>query len=227
MGLGLLLIPSLGGYWFLRHANVTRYEIYRQSGYHLLFQSAIAGIVLAAVGHVITLVIYHFDPQIRTAWYSEIPVEYLDTAILSVLLSLVLPLIINLFYHRDRAAKRTAKRYGDLMELIISDSIERQTMVEMSLQNGKSYIGYALESSIAKQVSSDIAIAPVASGYRSEDKRELHITTHYAPVIRRWRGDDSSIDDVIRDFRVVISRREVCSIRPFDPRVYLLFRQEQ
>jgi hypothetical protein len=113
------------------------------------------------------------------------------------------------------------------MELIIADSIERQKMVELSLRNGKSYIGYALESNITKRGSSDVALAPVASGYRSEDTRELRITTHYAPVIQKWRGDDSSIDDIVRDFRIVISREEICSARFFDPKVYLLFRQEQ
>ena len=227
MGLGLLLIPSLGGYWFLQHANFTRYEIYRQSGYHLLFRSALAGIVLAAVAHVIALGINHFAPDFRAAWYSHIPVVYLDTAILSVVLSVSLPPILNLFYSRDRAAQQTAERYGDLMELIIADSIERQKMVELSLRNGKSYIGYTLESNIAKRGSSDVALAPVASGYRSEDTRELRITTHYAPVIQKWRGDDSSIADTIRDFRVVLPRSEICSARLFDPKVYVLFRQER
>ena len=232
MGLGLFLIPSLGGYWFLQHANFTRYEIYRQSGYHLLFRSALAGIVLAAVAHAIALGLNHFAPDFRTAWYSHIPVVhipvvYLDTAILSIVLSVSLPPILNLFYSRDRAAKKTAERYGDLMELIIADSIERQKMVELSLRNGKSYIGYTLESSITKRGSSDVALAPVASGYRAEDTRELRITTHYAPVIQKWRGDDSSIADTIRDFRVVLPRSEICSARLFDPKVYVLFRQER
>ena len=103
-----------------------------------------AGIVLAAFAHTIALIINHFAPQLRAAWYSQVAVDYLDTAILSIVVSLVLPPIINLFDNREKAAKRTVKRYGDLMELIISDSIERHKMMELSLQNGKSYIGYAI-----------------------------------------------------------------------------------
>ena len=132
-----------------------------------------------------------------------------------------------MFDNQEKAAKRTAQRYGDLLELIISDSIERQKMVELSLQSGKSYIGYAIESSITKPGTCDVALTPVASGYRASDTHELQITTHYAPVIQKWRGDDSSEDDIIRDFRIVISREEICSARLFDPVVYLMFRQGQ
>ena len=43
MGLGLFLVPTIGGYWFLTHLNYTRYRAYRDSGYHVLFSSAFAG----------------------------------------------------------------------------------------------------------------------------------------------------------------------------------------
>ena len=109
--------------------------------------------------------------------------------------------------------------------LIISDSIERREMVELSLQNGKSYIGYAIESGITKPSTGDVALTPVASGYRSTETRELHITTHYSHVIQKWRGNEASEADIIRDFRVVISREEICSARLFDPAVYVMFRQ--
>ena len=228
MGLGLLLIPSLGGYWFLQHANITRYEIYRASGYHLLFRSAMVGVILAAIAHALAVFLNHCIPQIREFWYPLVPINYVDTAALSIALAVALPPVINMFYGQERAAKRTAEKYGDLIELVIVDSIERQKMVELSLKNGKSYIGYAIQSNITKRGSSDVALAPVASGYRSEDTRELHITTHYAPVIRKWLGDDSSsIDEIIRDFKVVIPRIEICSARIFDPEVYLLFRQNR
>ena len=227
MGLGLLLIPSLGGYWFLQHANFTRYEIHRLSGYHLLFRSAMAGIVLAAFAHAFVLIVNQFVPELRTVWRSYVAVDYLDTAVVSLVLALVLPPIINRFDSRKNAARRTAERYGDLMELIISDSIEQQKMIELSLKTGKSYIGYAINNSITKPGASDVAVTPVASGYRSGQTHELHLTTHYAPVIKEWYGGDSSKDEIVRDFRIVISREEIASVRLFAPNVYLLFLQHR
>ena len=49
MGLGLFLVPVLGGYLLLTRLHYTRYDILRKSGYHLFFQSAIAGCVLVGV----------------------------------------------------------------------------------------------------------------------------------------------------------------------------------
>ena len=97
------------------------------------------------------------------------------------------------------------------MELIISDSIERREMVELSWQNGKSYIGYAIESGITKPSTGGVALTPVASGYRSAETRELHITNHYSHVIQKWCRNEASDADIIRDFRIVISREEICS----------------
>ena len=59
MSLGLLLIPSLAGYWFLQNANFTRFNNYRLSGYHLLFRSALAGIFLTVAAHTIAVLLIY------------------------------------------------------------------------------------------------------------------------------------------------------------------------
>lgn len=148
MGLGLLLIPSLGGYWFLQRANFTRFEIYRLSGYHLLFRSALAGMVLGSLAHFITLLLNDIEPRIRSFWYAYIPVDYIDTAFLSILLAAATPPVLNIFYRKERAAKRTAEDYGDLIEMVIASAFERRKMMELSLKNRKSYIGVVLHRSI-------------------------------------------------------------------------------
>ena len=49
MGLGLFLVPTVGGYWFLTHCNYTRYRAFRDSGYHVLFSSAFVGALLSGL----------------------------------------------------------------------------------------------------------------------------------------------------------------------------------
>ena len=228
MGLGLLLIPSLGGYWFLQRANFTRFEIYRLSGYHLLFRSALAGIVLGSLAHLITLLLNDIEPQIRSFWYAYIPVDYIDTAVLSILLAVATPPVLNMFYSKEKAAKRTAEDYGDLIEMVIASAFERRKMIELSLKNRKSYIGVVLHRSITKRGRSDVTLLPTASGYRSEDTLELRLTTNYAPIIEKLIDKDPEIiDDRLRDYSVVLPRSEVCSARLFDPEVYRLFQQSQ
>ena len=93
-------------------------------------------------------------------------------------------------------------------------------LIEISLKSRKSYIGVALESG------SDVALIPVASGYRDESTYELHITTNYAPVFYEFlEGEESSLVD--EDFRVVIPMPEIVAARIFDPEVYERFQQEE
>ena len=225
MGLGLLLIPSLGGYWFLRRANFTRFEIYRLSGYHLLFRSALAGIILASFAHPIALFIDALVPQLRSFWYAYISVNYVDTAILSILLAAIIPPVINRFHSEERAAKRTSENYGDLIELMIARAFEQIKLIELSLKNRKSYIGFVLWRSITKRGQSDVTLVPVVSGYRFEDTLELCITTNYAPIIYKWIKEKPKKLSDFRDFNVVIPRSEVSSARIFDPEAYRLFQQ--
>lgn len=222
MGLGLLLIPSLAGYWFLQYANFTRFNNYRLSGYHLLFRSALAGIFLTAVAHTIAVLLNVHAPQIRSFLYGHVPVDYVDTAILNILLAILVPPAVNKIYSEEKAAKRAAETYGDLIETVITSAFVQRKLLELSLKNRKSYIGVVLHRSITKRGQSDVTLIPMASGYRSEDTLELHITTHYASIIDKWMEPD---DNDIRDFRVVIPRSEVCSARIFDPDAYLLFQQ--
>ena len=228
MGLGLLLIPSLGGYWFLRRANFTRFEIFRLSGYHLLFQSALAGIILASFAHLIALRIDAIVPQIRSFWYAYIPVYYVDTAILSILLAVVIPPVINRFHSEEKAVKRAAEKYGDHIELMIARAFERGKLIELSLKNRKSYIGIVLRSVITERGRSDVTLLPIASGYRSEDTLDLYITTNYAKIIDEMIGENKEgIPDILRDFYVVFPRSEVSSARIFDPEVYRRFQRSQ
>ena len=227
MGLGLLLIPSLGGYLFLQYANFTRFEIYRLSGYHLLFRSALAGIPLALVGHIIAISVNLLVPQLRSYWYTHVPVDYGDSAILSLLLAVAIPSVINWFYRKEKAAKRTANNYGDLIELMITRAFEQIKLIELSLKNRKSYIGFVLWRSITKRGQSDVTLVPVVSGYRSEDTIKLYITTNYAPIIYEGIKEKPKKISKFRDFNVVIPRSEVASARIFDPEVYRRFERSQ
>ena len=136
----------------------------------------------------------------------------------------MLPIIGNQFYGEEKAARRAATESGDLIELLTAKSIDDQRLIELSLRSGKSYIGFALESGITRQGESDIALIPMASGYRNKDTHELEITTNYAPVL--GESLEKSSDLVYEDFRIVIPMPEIVSARVFLPETYELFQGE-
>ena len=228
MNLGLLFIPILGGYWFLTHWYFTKYSALRESGYHLFFQSAFAGILLGIPAHLIILVLDCSFPKIGMIWKPFVPHVYYGTAILSVVLGFLLPFALNKCYGQEEAQRRTAEERGELIELIIAESLDRRKLIELSLRSGKVYIGFALRSRMIRRGESDVALIPLGSGYRDEKTHELVITTNYAPVLKECLDPDSDlrIFDLIReDFRVVVPASEIVSARIFSPEIYQRFQQ--
>ena len=97
----------------------------------------------------------------------------------------------------------------------------------------------ALNSGLQAHGESDIALIPLASGYREPDTQKLKITTYYAEVIDEWLDEleesrewsqeleesEERLDD-LKDFRIVIPMSEIVSARLFDLDVYERFQEE-
>ena len=219
MSLGLLLIPTLGGYWLITHWNYTRFRVVRDSGYQFLFKSAFAGAMLFALAYLCIALLNHYLPWTETQWASYMPVEYSDAAVLSVLLGILLPQAANWFYPAQKATEVAAERDGNLIELLIARSISEGRIIELSLRSGKSYIGFGHRNEVEDYEDADISLVPLASGYRDKDTQELRITTNYARVILESGTMDFS------DFRIVIPMSEIVSARLFDWEVYQRFEE--
>lgn len=225
MNIGLfLLIPALSGYWFLTHCHRTNHQIARNTGYHVLFQSSVAGGVIFSVAHLIILIIHRCIPQFSEIWKSWIPYPFADTVALGILVSFVLPFICNFVCTAQKSDKKVAIESGNLIELLLRESIEQGKFVEITLKNRKSYIGSAIDSGAISHRESDISLIPVASGYRNKDSQELEITTNYAPVIAESYPNAESYLDY-KDFQIIIPKSEIVSARIFDPDIYRKFQK--
>ena len=181
----------------------------RDSGYHVFFRAATAGGLLVVVAYA------HF-----------VPFDYSGTFMLSAVPGFMLPPLINLFYKDVMVAERAAVETGDLIELLIAESIRRHILIEVSLKSGKAYIGYAIEAEPPVRGESDVAVVPLWSGYRHSETRELTITKDYVPVISQYFNESTDPRRLParawrwQDFRVAIPRSEIGSARLFDPEVY-------
>ena len=221
MNLGLLLIPALGGYWVLSHALVSRYWVARQTGYKLFFSAAIAGVLLLFAARLVAVFLSGNLAEPMVAWWrSFAPFDYAGTVLISVLLAVVAPAVANIFSDKTKCAMRTANANGDLIECLMQEAIDSNggMLVEVSTKSSKCYIGFAQESGVAATTESDIAISPIASGYRDSETRVLKVTTNYDPTLL---GADLDAED----FRVLIPLSEVASARRFDPDAYELLHQ--
>ena len=221
MNLGLLLIPALGGYHLLSRALVSRYWVARQTGYKLFFSAALAGVALLVVARLVAVSLPSDLAQPVVAWWHGFaPFEYAGTVLISAALAVAIPEVANFFSNKTKCAMRTAKAHGDLIECLMQEAVDSKgrVLVEVSTKGSKCYIGFAQESGVAATSESDIAISPIASGYRDSETRVLKITTNYAPALA---GSDLNLED----FRVLIPLSEVASVRRFDPDAYELLRR--
>lgn len=92
-----LLLPLLGGYVLVAHANCFVYWSSRQSKEQLLLASAFAGALLALVSRVITLLIAHtqWGLDIHRVLHTHVPYDGIGTAALSLILGALLVVWAN------------------------------------------------------------------------------------------------------------------------------------
>ena len=212
MGLGLLLIPALGGYLFITRFNGTRDRATSAGGYHVVFRSAVAGAVLFAMSHLLAVFIEWFMPQVVRLWQVAFPIEYSGTAVASVMLGWGLPLAVNPFVNRLDARRQTALESGDHIGLVVDEAIENAKFIEVSLSSGKCYVGVPLARTFLARADGDLVLIPIFSGHRDNGTRELKLTVNYAPVLRSELRRNTALED----FRVAVPTRKVLSARIFD-----------
>ena len=219
MGFGLLFIPILGGYLFIRGCYWQRFTGSREGGYHLLFRSAIAGAWLLLLAWLLALL----EPRLTDGWliraWGDIrPFPYAGTLGLTLALGPTAAWLVNLFYDRDKAAIKAMVTDNDSMEQLLFESAYYDDyLVELTLCSGKVYAGIVLGAAAIRD-RKYIEIMPFASGYRSTKTLKIHFTTNYAHVL-----DFEKIEG--RDYRVVIPIAEIRTARPFKMDVYNKFQK--
>lgn len=160
MGLGLLLVPALAGYLFLRWFNGTRYALPRETGYHVVFQSSIAGVILFFLARVMVVLADRLAPAMGEWWGAVVPLDYSGTAAGTFVLAVLVPLVLNRLprFRRSDARQRAAEGAGDQISLIIDRAMLRGSLVELSLSSGKSYVGSPIQGTFGHRDSGDVAL---------------------------------------------------------------------
>lgn len=236
--LGLLFLPTLGGYCLLRWIHYTRYSLIQEPGYHVLFKSAVAGCFLFVGSRILILFFFNpnftlvfSDPTLCNAvesWVSFISMYNIETAVMSAILGVILPFPVNKVYGGEKALLRTSKKNGTLLEGIIRELNKSNKMIEISLKNRKCYVGYVINFRPALTPDGDahIAILPVRSGYRDDSTLNLEFTTNYIPSLIKFSEIYTDFPDS-EFFRIVIPISEIMSARIFDPKLFSVFEKEE
>lgn len=147
MPTNLLLLPLLGGFWFVHFCYLFRFRAQRLDGYRLLLESAFFGLLLSVPARLITYYwpsYFEAGRNARTIWedlWCDAPLS--GTATMSLLLGLLAPFAINWIYAMCIQLKK-----GEGPWRFYSDTKDPDTAIESFLRPAREKaLGRAIESS--------------------------------------------------------------------------------
>lgn len=218
--LDFFLLPLLGGFVFIRCFRLTQYPTSRLSGQRLILWAAIASIILIFLSGVTVTLLTQYLPQVSTwlgGWSIEIfPFPHSYTAFGAFLIGCVAWWPANHFWSEEKALKWTIERYGSKVEILFAESIENKKQIQVTLANGKVFVGYISWQPIAPHKdNSYIGLLPTLSGYRDTNSKQVIFVTDYASI---YETIDEYKDK--RDFIKYFSMSEIRIASVFDPDVY-------
>lgn len=226
MPFNLLLLPLVGGYFFLDKWLLTQYYLSRITGNRLIIWSAVpaTGLLLLSVG------ITHYGavifPKVALLWYKIIPFQYSGASFISLLLGLVLPIILNKFIDPIENTQKIIKERGSELDNFLNDAINESKQVSITLKNNKVYIGFITTVYLTVSMLEDrpkfIKLLPTLSGYRDERTKKLNLTTTYTAIYEELYDNE---DFVVEDFQIVIPVSEIFTTNYFDLTAYQKFNE--
>ena len=184
----------------------------RLDGYRLLFESAFAGIVLAAVARwiLVTLEGTALYAVCGKRWWYFAPFAYSDSAALSLALAVCVPLLFN-GVTKTRAKNWAIARSGDGLTRLLNEAATQSKLVSLTMGNMKWYVGYVDQ--VPNLVPQDVylRLLPVMSGYRDRQTLQTVRTVFYKEAFTANPDADLSI---------VLPVSEIKSANLFDEDLY-------
>jgi hypothetical protein len=222
----VLILPLLGGYFFISYWNYTRFDSHRYSGERLIFHSAAAGVIFLILSFCITHSIVGLWPELGRQWNTLVPFEYSGTSLLAFVMGSVLWLPLNQLesFEREKQARRSIENWNDFLEIMLWQAQRELTLVSVVLKSRKVYIGFVTGSFDPLNDRNYIQLLPLQSGYRDSETLQLKITTDYSVVYNRIVNKEVDLPTSnIDDFKILVPVAEITSFNLFDEEAYNLF----
>ncbi len=228
--LDLLLLPLLGGYWFLNTFNYTKFYHQRIERQRLIFNSLIIGFFLSILGLFVDYILLHYFPHIREFLGRLNPIEYsgLNQSLLIFGISYPLAKALNII-PKKYWLSLIIEKWGDDFEKLFWNSLkskqDEDKLLMVTTNANKVYVGYV--NKISKPIgNAHITIIPYFSGYRDKEDQQFFITTDYLSVLENFviNNNEELID---KKMGIVIPRNEISMLSKFNISVFTAFNAHQ
>ncbi len=214
-----LLFVLSGAFVFLYRCHYFSYLASRTEGRQLLFRVAAAAACLVIISHLLLRLGSGLPGQsfVREAWRFASPpdIPLLPVYLTAFVLGPILAALVNLFHDAGRASTRAIERYGTETERLLFGATGDQTLVSVTMESRKVYIGWPVYSPDLRHETNDFRLLPVVSGYRKEQDLSLERTTQYLNVYDQInRGVIQGMK--AKEFEVVLPLEKVVSANLYE-----------
>ncbi|GAA0891314.1 hypothetical protein GCM10009122_09930 [Fulvivirga kasyanovii] len=131
--------------------------------------------------------------------------------------------LINLFTTTNDENFRAISKIGNELERTIAQSYTDMSLLQLTLANGKFYVGIATKIGAPGDLSY-LTIFPLYSGYRDSESKELIFNTDYTSAYESYKDNDPTNDIIMN---VVIKCDQIITATPFDIELYNKFNEEE
>ena len=224
----LLILPLVSGYLLLTKLNHFKYRQQRLERQRLVFDSVLLGILAFTFTYILRLIVEALIPDIVKFLYNLFPfhVPLLVTSFVTLLLGWIAVVIGNLlpFFNKEKCVKRAIRKVGNELELLLLSSVKEKRLLQFTLKNNKTYVGWVKELS-APRTNNFIRIIPAISGYRN-DKMNVEYNTHYLAVYSEYIKEGETLDIKNLKTDLIIFSENIVSVSYFDLEMYNKFNIE-
>ena len=210
----LIAVPIVTafGYRFITIWNYTKFSLkWGSSGhYHVLLNSSFYGFTVFFALLIWTYIIQIFIINIVYFYdviYLIIPFN--ASIYITAMTGMFLPYMLNLIVKERKHLRRAIENFGDSLNLLVFDSIERGDMLELVLKNGEVFIGFPVKTlNFGYQF---VELILHADGLYNAETNSTQITSRYLAVDNEPPNEP---------YKVSIKAEEIVTARKFDPLVY-------
>lgn len=220
----LLLLPLLGGFWFLNLFYYTKYYHQRIERQRLIFNSSIVAVFISIIGFLLDSLLKNWFFEIREFLGQLIPFNYsgFNQSLLIFGISPILALLLNLILPKSLLFQLTLKSRGDQLERIFWESLkqkeDKDKLLMVTTNTNKVYVGFV--NNIQKPIGDPyVGILPYFSGYRDKDTQELVITTNYFSIIDKM-VEEGKVKMIDHKIGVTLHKSNILFVSKFDQEVF-------
>jgi len=242
----LIFITLLAGYNFGANSKTTRYFLCRNSGYSYYFRISCYGIILLITAFITFLILKNFTGiidfimSLTENYYGKfdenrfIHSQIVYTGIVGFIMLfysciyLVINFIISKSEYLTDLVYQRAIRNRDF-ERLVYRAIRQSSLLQVSMSNGKVYVGYVIRTIDPDAERTELRMLPVLSGYR-DDTGTVIFKNKYSHVLNILSDDfveidcintDEEMDDIgLADFEIVLPYGEIRHSSLFDYFIY-------